>query len=159
MEFKASISRFDLDGKMFIGIDPQRTAWQSNVLSTVYFDVSGETIHSELPNQSEVILYKGREASALSDMSGKQPEKPWITYEFLRPGMFDENPDFGGHEFGAVRMEPDPAEMSLGMWQTEDGMAFNIGIPEASKVERIYLSLFEPMVEVVLEPVEIKKLD
>lgn len=159
MEFKASISRFDLDGKMFIGIDPQRTAWQSNVLSTVYFDVSSETIHSELPNQSEVILYKGREVSALSDMSGKQTDKPWITYEFLRPGMFDENPDYGGHEFGAVRMEPDPAEMSLGMWQTEDGMAFNIGIPEASKAERIYLSLFEPMVDKVLEPVEIKKLD
>ena len=157
MEFKASISRFDLDGKMFIGIDPQRTAWQSDVLSTAYFEVSTETIHSELPNQSEVILYKGREVSALSDMSGKQPEKPWVSYEFLRPGMIDQNPDFGGHEFGAVRMEPDPEEMSLGMWQTEEGMAFNIGIPEASKVERIYLALFEPLVEVVLEPVEIKK--
>jgi len=159
MEFKASISRFELDGKMFIGIDPKRTAWQSNLLSTVYFDVSTETIHSELPNQSEIIVYKGREVSALSDMSGKESEKPWITYEFLRPGMFDENPDYGGHEFGAVRMEPDPAEMSLGMWQAEDGMAFNIGVPETSEVDRIYLSLFVPMDDEVLEPVAIKKID
>ncbi|MZQ98475.1 MAG: DUF4179 domain-containing protein [Acidaminobacter sp.] len=159
MEFKASISRFELDGKMFIGIDPQRTAWQSNVLSTVYFDVSSETIHSELPNQSEIIVYKGREVSALSDMSGKESEKPWITYEFLRPGMFDENPDYGGHEYGALRMEPDPSESSMGMWQTEEGAAFNIGVPETSDVDRIYLSLFVPMVDEVLKPVEIKKLN
>lgn len=159
MEFKASISRFDLDGKLFIGIDPKRTAWQSDALSTVYFDISTETIHSDLPNQSDVILYKGRELSVMSDMSGKQPEKPWINYEFLRPGMIDKDPEFGGHEFGAVRMDPDPAESSMGMWQTEEGAAFNIRIPEASKVERIYLSLFEPMVDEALEPIEIEKLD
>lgn len=159
MEFKVSISRFDLDGKLYIGIDPQRTAWQSLDLSTVYFDVSTETIHSELPNQSEVILFKGREVSAMRDMSGKQPEKPWIDYEFLRPGMIDQNPDFRGHEFGAVRMEPDSAESSMGMWHTEEGLAFNIGIPEASMVERIYLSMFEPLEDIQFEPVELERID
>lgn len=159
MEFKVSISRFDLEGILYIGVDPLRTAWQSDILNTVYFDVTTETIYSELSNQNDVILYTGKKVSEMKDMSGNQPAKPWIDYEFLRPGLMDQDPEHSGHEFGAIQMEPDPSEMSRGMWQTEEGMAFNIGIPEAAKVERVYLSLFEPLYDLELKPMALELVD
>lgn len=159
MEFKVSISRFDLNGVLYIGIDPLRTAWQSDILSTVYFDVMTETVYSELPNQNEVILYTGKKVSEMKDASGNQPDIPWIEYEFLRPGLVDQDPDHSGHEFGAIKMEPDPSEMSIGMWQNEEGMAFNIGIPQAAKVESVYLSLFEPLYDVEIKPMALELID